>query len=233
MRPEFATHLRALLIALGLYAAGALVWFAGPLIQLRRRHAAGQRTRARDRDRGDLAGVRGAGDVARHRRRAAQPPHGRRPAAQGRCRRPQAAPGAPEVAAIGQRFAQAMQVLRGRRVGGAKAALGWLKRPPYVYELPWYIVIGAPGAGKTTTIVNSGLEFPLAAELGPQGAARRRRHAQLRLVVHLRRGADRHRRPLHHARQLPRCRSRRMAGLPSPAAAAPAAPADQRRDPGA
>ena len=26
-----AMHLRALLIALGLYAAGALVWFAGPL----------------------------------------------------------------------------------------------------------------------------------------------------------------------------------------------------------
>ena len=32
MKPEFATHLRALLIALGLYAAGALVWFGGPLV---------------------------------------------------------------------------------------------------------------------------------------------------------------------------------------------------------
>ena len=37
-----------------------------------------------------------------------------------------------------------------------------------MYELPWYIIIGAPGAGKTTTIVNSGLEFPFAAELGPK-----------------------------------------------------------------
>ncbi|HSW25337.1 MAG TPA: type VI secretion protein IcmF/TssM N-terminal domain-containing protein, partial [Burkholderiaceae bacterium] len=83
-------------------------------------------------------------------------------------RAPQAAaPGAPEVAVIGQRFTQAMQVLRSRHVG-AKSAFGWLRRRPYVYELPWYIIIGAPGAGKTTTIVNSGLEFPFAAELGPK-----------------------------------------------------------------
>jgi type VI secretion system protein ImpL len=34
MKPELATHLRALLIALGLYAAGALVWFAGPLVSI-------------------------------------------------------------------------------------------------------------------------------------------------------------------------------------------------------
>jgi type VI secretion system protein ImpL len=34
MRPELLTHVRALLIALGLYAAGALVWFVGPLIRI-------------------------------------------------------------------------------------------------------------------------------------------------------------------------------------------------------
>jgi type VI secretion system protein ImpL len=33
-------------------------------------------------------------------------------------------------------------------------------------ELPWYIMIGPPGAGKTTAIVNSGMQFPLAAEMG-------------------------------------------------------------------
>lgn len=32
--------------------------------------------------------------------------------------------------------------------------------------LPWYVMIGPPGAGKTTAIVNSGLQFPLAEELG-------------------------------------------------------------------
>jgi type VI secretion system protein ImpL len=44
----------------------------------------------------------------------------------------------------------------------------------YLYELPWYIIIGAPGSGKTTALVNSGLEFPLMDRLGPnavQGVA--------------------------------------------------------------
>ena len=35
-----------------------------------------------------------------------------------------------------------------------------------LYELPWYVIIGPPGAGKTTAIVNSGLQFPLADEMG-------------------------------------------------------------------
>ena len=167
MRPELATHLRALMIALGLYAAGALVWFAGPLI-----HFDDITPLASERARAIAIAVillvfvaqaiwRGTAAARRNHRMV----DGLLPKAAADA---PAAPGAPEVAAIGQRFAQAMQVLRGRRVGRAKAALGWLKRPPYVYELPWYIVIGAPGAGKTTTIVNSGLEFPLAAELGPK-----------------------------------------------------------------
>ena len=35
-----------------------------------------------------------------------------------------------------------------------------------LYELPWYIMIGPPGAGKTSAIVNSGLKFPLIEEFG-------------------------------------------------------------------
>ncbi len=33
-------------------------------------------------------------------------------------------------------------------------------------RLPWYMIIGSPGCGKTTLLANSGLEFPLAGQLG-------------------------------------------------------------------
>ena len=36
----------------------------------------------------------------------------------------------------------------------------------FLYELPWYAIIGAPGSGKTTALINSGLNFPLADRLG-------------------------------------------------------------------
>jgi len=39
----------------------------------------------------------------------------------------------------------------------------------YLYEQPWYAIIGPPGAGKTTALLNSGLRFPLAEQMG-QGA---------------------------------------------------------------
>lgn len=165
MKPEFATHLRALLIALGLYAAGALVWFGGPLISFD-----GVAPLASERARAIAIAVVLLLFVAQLVWRARAAARRNRHMVDGLLPKgtpiPAATPGAPEVAAIGQRFTQAMQVLRRRRVGAK--GLGWLRRAPYVYELPWYIVIGAPGAGKTTTIVNSGLDFPLAAELGPK-----------------------------------------------------------------
>ncbi len=33
-----------------------------------------------------------------------------------------------------------------------------------LYDLPWYLIIGPPGAGKTTALINSGLKFPLAGD---------------------------------------------------------------------
>ena len=36
----------------------------------------------------------------------------------------------------------------------------------YLYDLPWYIIIGPPGSGKTTALINSGLKFPLADRFG-------------------------------------------------------------------
>ena len=38
----------------------------------------------------------------------------------------------------------------------------------YLYELPWYLLIGSPGTGKTTAILNSGQKFPLAEQMAAQ-----------------------------------------------------------------
>jgi type VI secretion system protein ImpL len=59
-----------------------------------------------------------------------------------------------ESTVLATRMAEAMATL--------KNASG--KRRDYLYTRPWYVIIGPPGAGKTTAIVNSGLHFPLAAQ---------------------------------------------------------------------
>ncbi|PWG63272.1 type VI secretion system membrane subunit TssM [Spiribacter halobius] len=53
-----------------------------------------------------------------------------------------------------RRFEEAVRFLRESRKGGN------------LYELPWYVIIGPPGAGKTTALVNSGLSFPLSEKFG-------------------------------------------------------------------
>lgn len=35
-----------------------------------------------------------------------------------------------------------------------------------LYELPWYVIVGPPGSGKTTALKNSGLNFPLDRKFG-------------------------------------------------------------------
>jgi type VI secretion system protein ImpL len=56
-------------------------------------------------------------------------------------------------------------------------ALATLKRTSgrggsaFLYDLPWYIIIGPPGSGKTTALVNSGLKFPLAGSGGAKAIA--------------------------------------------------------------
>ncbi|MBR1220433.1 type VI secretion system membrane subunit TssM [Bradyrhizobium sp. U87765 SZCCT0131] len=57
-----------------------------------------------------------------------------------------------------------------------KDALATLKtasgnKAGYLYDLPWYVIIGPPGAGKTTALVNSGLKFPLARGATPAAIA--------------------------------------------------------------
>ena len=63
-----------------------------------------------------------------------------------------------ELKTLDERFTQALSVLKhapGKKKGGA-----------FLYDLPWYIFIGAPGSGKTTALLNAGLTFPLAEKMG-------------------------------------------------------------------
>ena len=66
---------------------------------------------------------------------------------------------AQESAEIAQRLREALSVLRKRRFQGA-AGKRWL------YQIPWYVIIGPPGSGKTTALINAGLSFPLADRFG-------------------------------------------------------------------
>jgi type VI secretion system protein ImpL len=68
---------------------------------------------------------------------------------------PAIAASAEEAAALQEKLGKALALLR--KVRGARN---------YLYEEPWYVIIGPPGAGKTTALLNAGLRFPLAAELG-------------------------------------------------------------------
>ncbi|MFT4001094.1 MAG: type VI secretion system membrane subunit TssM [Rhizobium sp.] len=61
-----------------------------------------------------------------------------------------------EVGEIHSRLKEALLLLR--RISK--------KRFGYIYELPWYVIFGAPGSGKTTALTNSGLKFPLGDAMG-------------------------------------------------------------------
>jgi type VI secretion system protein ImpL len=64
----------------------------------------------------------------------------------------------PEAAQLRKRFEEAIEALKKSKKKGAAN----------LYELPWYIIIGPPGSGKTTVLVNSGLNFPLAQKFGKE-----------------------------------------------------------------
>jgi type VI secretion system protein ImpL len=150
LRPVVVSLLAFLLLA-------ALIWWVGPLIPFGGRHpldGVGERVLAV----GVLALVFAlvAGVKAWRRRRvnkrlvaglAAGPDGAQR-----------------EAQALQQRFAEALKVLdQSARESGKRS---WLGRGRYLYELPWYMFIGAPGSGKTTALTNAGLTFPLAGKLG-------------------------------------------------------------------
>ncbi|HEV7135639.1 MAG TPA: type VI secretion system membrane subunit TssM, partial [Steroidobacteraceae bacterium] len=63
-----------------------------------------------------------------------------------------------DAAQLRQRFEEAIEALKKSRKKGTAS----------LYDLPWYVIIGPPGAGKTTVLVNSGLHFPLAQKFGKE-----------------------------------------------------------------
>lgn len=87
---------------------------------------------------------------------------------------PAAGPGeSADLQAVRERFTAALQTLRRARFGGPAADGPWARLRArldgrYLYELPWYLIIGAPGSGKTTALRNAGLQFPLAGQIGDQ-----------------------------------------------------------------
>ena len=64
-----------------------------------------------------------------------------------------------ELQQMGDRFTDALATLKKLKFNGR----GTNKA---LYELPWYIIIGPPGSGKTTALINSSLNFPLAEQFG-------------------------------------------------------------------
>ncbi|MED5596791.1 type VI secretion system membrane subunit TssM [Janthinobacterium sp. P210006] len=58
-----------------------------------------------------------------------------------------------ETEAIRKRMLEAISTIKTSR-------LGQLSGDAALYELPWYMIIGNPAAGKSTAIANSGLQFP-------------------------------------------------------------------------
>jgi type VI secretion system protein ImpL len=73
---------------------------------------------------------------------------------------PSAAASAEEVATMREKLTTALALLK--KASGSRG---------YLYEQPWYAIIGPPGAGKTTALLNAGLSFPLAAEMGQSAVA--------------------------------------------------------------
>ena len=60
-----------------------------------------------------------------------------------------------ETAKMRKDFEEAVATLKKTQAGGRS-----------FYELPWYVIIGPPGSGKTTSLIYSGLKFPLESRFG-------------------------------------------------------------------
>jgi type VI secretion system protein ImpL len=66
-----------------------------------------------------------------------------------------------DAEALSERMKDALATLKASGTG----------KGDFLYDLPWYLLIGPPGAGKTTALVNSGLKFPLSKGATPAALA--------------------------------------------------------------
>ncbi len=73
------------------------------------------------------------------------------------------------IAAGSQEETEEARALQARLAAALNLLKKSLRSRGYLYEQPWYAIIGPPGAGKTTALLNAGLRFPLAEQMG-QGA---------------------------------------------------------------
>jgi type VI secretion system protein ImpL len=154
----FGSQLSKDLIRLGLYAAGLasismMIWTVGPLIEI-----GGYRPLENYLIRDGLilvitATVAGFGGWRFYRRRKSSEQIAQGIAAEGKDES--------DAVVLKDRMKDALTTLK--KAGGGKG--------DYLYELPWYLLIGPPGAGKTTALVNSGLKFPLSRGATPAAVA--------------------------------------------------------------
>ncbi|MFD0937863.1 type VI secretion system membrane subunit TssM, partial [Methylobacterium trifolii] len=144
--------LRIAALVLGALALSALVWWAGPLIavaDVRPLEAAWLRALLCALVVLAVAGTIGWDLYKRHRALEAL---------QAEMAGPEE-PGDGEV--LKERMADALATLKKSRGG----------KGSHLYDLPWYVIIGPPGAGKTTALTRSGLKFPLAKGRTPEAVA--------------------------------------------------------------
>lgn len=64
---------------------------------------------------------------------------------------PQSSPGEENLAEVQSKFQGILEQMKRSKLGGRK----------FLRDMPWYVIIGPPGTGKTTALRQSGLHFPI------------------------------------------------------------------------
>jgi outer membrane protein OmpA-like peptidoglycan-associated protein len=150
-------HKRWLIGAFAIFAAALIIWLVGPLIDI-----GDPRLLEAPARRGIIILLILLGWLSWEGRRLWRERQSNRELIDqlGQAEDPDVAQSREEAEALRGRFTEALSTLKSVKLGGARL----------LYQLPWYMFIGAPGSGKTTALVNSGLKFPLA-QGGVGGAA--------------------------------------------------------------